>query len=128
MGKTMIYDGIHIYIPNDVIKETKEYYISYNSSYIDYDCDTTALVITLSSEKYYEILPDEVKEMNFQQRFNLGIHEGPNFFVLKGNHSKQLNDCKTLKECVEYVLSNKKSIHKYSQDIDIFLKYFKLED
>lgn len=86
------FDGIPIHIPNTIITDSKEekYYISYNPSYRDYGVDTTALVITI------------------------GDNERQVFYILKGNHSAQYENCEDLKECLSYFVSNKNMKHQFS--------------
>lgn len=89
------YDGIPIFIPNTVVKENKSdnYYISYNPYYRDYGIDTTAIVITI----------ENIRQL---------------FYILKGNHSDKLNECKDLKECIKYYMDNKELIHSYSDEFE----------
>ncbi|MGX1195806.1 hypothetical protein [Metabacillus sp. SLBN-84] len=86
------FDGIPVLIPNKITSsnEEEQYYISYNPSIRDYGVDTTALVITI------------------------GDNERQVFYILKGNHSAQYEDCKDLKECIHYFVSNKELMHKFS--------------
>ena len=89
------FNGIPIMIENTITTDNKEekYYISYNPSRRDYGIDTTALVITI------------------------GNNERQVFYILKGNHSEQYENCKDLKECIGYFVNNKESIHQFS---DVF--------
>lgn len=89
------FNGVPIYINNKITKNSKEekYYISYNPSKRDYGIDTTALVITI------------------------GDNEREVFYILKGNHSEQYENCKNLKECISYFVNNKECIHQFS---DVF--------
>ena len=93
----MVYfvNGIPITAPNSIVKDNKEekYYISYNPSIRDYGTKTTALVIN----------KDNKKEL---------------FYILKGDHSKQYANCKDLKECINYFISNKKYIHEFSDEFE----------
>lgn len=90
------FNGIPIFIDNTVTQDNKEenYYVSYNPSRRDYGVDTTALVITL------------------------GNNERQVFYILKGNHSKQYEGCKNLRECIHYLRANKELIHKYSDKFE----------
>lgn len=84
------FNGIPVSINNTITKSNDEeqYYISYNPSRRDYGVDTTALVITI------------------------GNNERQVFYILKGNHKDQYANCKNLKECVKYFVSNKEYIHE----------------
>lgn len=86
------FNGIPVAVNNTITKSSEEenYYISYNHSRRDYGVDTTALVITI------------------------GNNEKEVFYILKGNHSKQYVECKDLKDCINYFMSNKEYIHEYS--------------
>ena len=60
--KSIIIDGFKISVPNKIIIDTEEYYISYNNRDSDvYGCSTTALV----------------------------VGKALRFLILNGNHSKQ---------------------------------------
>lgn len=78
------FNGIPINVPNTITKNSEEekYYISYNPYESHYGGATTALVITI------------------------GNNERQVFYILKGNHSEQYENCKDLKECVNYFVSN----------------------
>jgi hypothetical protein len=86
------FNGIPIMIENTITTDCKEekYYISYNPYKRDYGIDTTALVITI------------------------GDNERQVFYILKGNHSEQYENCKDLKESISYFANNKESIHQFS--------------
>lgn len=86
------FNGIPISVNNTITKNSKEekYYVSYNPSKRDYGVDTTALVITI------------------------GDNERQVFYILKGNHSGQYENCKDLKECISYFVNNKECIHEIS--------------
>lgn len=90
------FNGIPILIENTIAKDNKEenFYISYNPSYRDYGIDTTALVITI------------------------GNNERQVFYILKGNHSVQYENCKDLKECISYFVNNKEYEHKFSDGFE----------
>ena len=90
------FNGIPITINNTITKssEDEKYYISYNYSRSDYGIDTTALVITIG---------DNDREV---------------YYILKGNHSKQYANCKNLKDCINYLIDNKESIHEYSDKFE----------
>lgn len=84
------FNGIPISVNNTITKTSKEYYVSYNPSKRDYGVDTTALVITI------------------------GDNERQVFYILKGNHSEQYENCKDLKECISYFVNNKECMHEFS--------------
>lgn len=90
------FNGVPIIIDNTITKESKEekYHISYNPSKRDYGVDTTALVIVI------------------------GDNEREVYYILKGNHSEQYNNCKNLKDCIRYYDKNKESIHKFSDKFE----------
>ena len=90
------FNGIPIHIPNTVTTNRLEekYYISYNPSYRDYGIDTTALVI------------------------NIGNNERDVYYILKGNHSTQYENCKDLKECIAYYQDNKELQHNFSSPFE----------
>lgn len=96
-----VYCGVPICTTNVISKEEKDkFYISYDSSYYAYGINTTALVI------------DRYKE-----------NKGDLFYILKGDHRKEYNLCKSLKECIKYFLSNKIVIHEYSDDLQLINDY-----
>ena len=90
------YDGVPIVEHNTVTKDSKEekYHISYNPYKRDYGVDTTALVIVI------------------------GDNERQVFYILKGDHTKQYDECENLKECLGYYAANKELQHKYSNPFE----------
>ncbi|MDA1675589.1 hypothetical protein [Bacillus cereus group sp. TH152-1LC] len=90
------FNGVPIMINNTITKNSEEekYYISYNPSHRDYGIDTTALVITI------------------------GDNERQVFYILKGNHKEQYENCKNLKDCVAYFVSNEEHAHKISDKFE----------
>lgn len=92
-GKMENYGGIPLFMPNDVISNQKDFYISYNSHFSDYGCDTTALVL----------------ERDFTK-----------FLILNGDHTKEYNDIISnggkYKECLEYFKNNLDKQNKLSEN------------
>lgn len=93
-GGVKNFNGIPVSVPNDITKETKDFYISFNSrdSYI-YGDVTTALVDKNQSK----------------------------FLILNGNHTEQYNNIVSngggYAECVEYFESHISMKSKFSDDI-----------
>lgn len=83
------FDGIPIVVPNVIVLDTEEYYVSYNVyDSRKYGSDTTALVV------------------------------GSRFFILNGNHVKNYTSCESLEECLSYFNSQSDLINKYSDRTD----------
>lgn len=94
-GRTINVDGIPIFVPNDIVNVTKDFYISYNSRSIgDYGCATTALV----------------------------SNEPVRFLILNGDHTKQYDqiiaDGGGYSGCVEYFRNNQHLKAKHSENWD----------
>lgn len=92
-GKMETFMGILVYIPNDILIETDEYYISYNNKDVNiYGCDTTAIVAS-----------DMTK-----------------FLILNGNHVKPYYEIiqkgGSYKDCIAYF---KKHIEEKSRFSDL---------
>lgn len=88
----VIYGSVPIITPNEITKENKKFYISYNSSSRDYGHDTTALHISETSQ----------------------------FLILNGDHTKQYDNCSSLKDCVDYFYSQADKINQRSEHGKIF--------
>lgn len=83
------FDGIPIVVPNVIVLDTEEYYVSYNVyDSRKYGSDTTALVV------------------------------GSRFFILNGNHVKNYTSCESLEKCLAYFNSQSDLINKYSDRTD----------
>lgn len=94
-GKQEIFNGIPIYVPNNIINDTKDFYISYNNYDIStYGSDTTALVKNDLSD----------------------------FWILNGNHTKQYNQIikegGNFKDCFKYFKDNIVLINKLSDKLN----------
>lgn len=99
-GNMMNFEGFPTFIPNIIVSNNEDFYISYNNCDIHiYGDVTTALV--------YE--------------FPKGKSE--HYYVLNGNHVKQYNELLTkgggIKECLEYFKSNQDLMSKYSDKLEI---------
>jgi len=90
-GKMVNIDGIPIHVPNDIVNETPEFYISFNECTRDYGSITTALV-----------LQDNTK-----------------FLILNGNHTENYNEIisngGTYTDCVKYYRDNIQFKSKFSE-------------
>lgn len=92
-GKTVYFDGIPVFVPNDIVADKGDFYISYNSyDTAIYGDKTTALV--------------------------LGNQVG--FLILNGDHREQYKQIISsgggLDECLSYFRNNKALKSKYSDD------------
>lgn len=87
------FNGIPVSVTNTITKNSEEeqFYVSYNPSKRDYGVDTTALVVMI------------------------GNNEREVYYILKGNHSAQYENCQNLKECIRYFVANKEQVHKMSE-------------
>jgi len=108
-----------VFFPPNYVEAREGYHISYNPSYADYGIDTTALVIYLKEDKAPHF------EFNTKEFWSCGVFWGDNFFILCGNHSKQLEACHSLDECIQYFIDNIDKAHECSQDINKFLNYYR---
>ena len=85
------FDGIPVSIPNEVSKNSSDFYISFNGSSRDYGCPTTALVVG--------------KQMD-------------NFYILCGDHRKQYAEAVTLDGCMAYYRANPNLQHEMSDKLE----------
>jgi hypothetical protein len=85
--------GVPVYVPNEVRQSDPQFYISYNGSYNgsyrDYGCPTTALVVQSPETSFY---------------------------ILCGDHRKAYEG-KNLDECLSYFRENPTLQHKYSDKL-----------
>lgn len=86
------FNGTPLHIPNEVRENSREFYISYNSSSSGYGCPTTALVLNN---------PQMTK-----------------FYILCGDHRKQFEEAETLEQCFVYFQSNPDKQHEYSDKLE----------
>lgn len=94
-GRSVLYDGIKLDFPNDIIFSNEEFYISYNDRDISlYGCDTTALV----------------------------DHNMTKFLVLNGDHRPQYSEIISkggrYEECEKYFIQNQHLKSKMSDRVD----------
>lgn len=96
-GKMQNFDGIPLFVPNDITNSKNDFYISYNSHTRDYGSDTTALVLT--SKEFMD-----------------------KFLILNGNHKKQydeiINNGGNYNDCLEYFKNNIDLKNKLSENWD----------
>ena len=83
--------GIPINLPNEVSQNCGEFYISYNASRAYYGSNTTAIV---------------TKDQH-----------GTRFYILLGDHRKQLEEASTLDKCMEYYKANQDKQSEYSDQL-----------
>lgn len=83
--------GMPLSIPNEVRQNCDEFYISYNASPAHYGSDTTAIVV---------LDPSMTK-----------------FYILLGDHRKQLEEASTLDKCMEYYKANPDKQSEYSDSL-----------
>lgn len=91
----MKFDGIPVFVPNDIPVEVKDFYVSYNDRDVSiYGHDTTALVL----EKPLK------------------------FLILNGNHSEEYKEIVAkgggYQECLAYFKENLDQKSKYSENWD----------
>lgn len=83
------FNGIPVNVPNEIRRNSDDFYISYNASTRDYGCPTTALVLG-GCEKFY---------------------------ILCGDHRKQYEEAETLEACLDYYRTNPELQHEYSDKL-----------
>ena len=90
---TVNFKGTPITVPNKVTQENKQFHISYNNRDIEsYGGATTALY----------------------------INETGQFLILNGDHRKEYNKQKTLKDCLNYFYNNIDKANNNSEHNKIF--------
>lgn len=89
-------NGVPIIVDNEIVNDNKKenYYVSYNNKTRDYGVATTALVITI------------------------GNNERELYYILKGNHSAEYENLKSLAECVNYFFNNIGNKHSFSDEFE----------
>lgn len=90
--QTVFKSGIPVHVPNEVRQSDPRFYVSYNASYRDYGCPTTALVLND---------PQMTK-----------------FYILCGDHRKEYEAAGTLEACMAYFASLPEKQHKYSDKME----------
>lgn len=83
--------GMPVSIPNEVRQNCDEFYVSYNASPAHYGSDTTAVVTQGQG--------------------------GTKFYILLGDHRKQLEEASTLDKCMEYYKANPDKQSEYSDPL-----------
>ncbi len=99
-GQMKNFNGIPVFVPNDITGSKDNFYVSYNNrDNYHYGCDTTALVL----------------ESPISTRF----------LILNGNHTKEYNEIinngGSYKDCVKYFEQNISLKNKFSENSDEWL-------
>lgn len=87
---TVFFEGMPVFVENEVREIDDSFYISYNCSSREYGCDTTAIVLEPQMSKFY---------------------------ILCGDHRKQYAAAGNLTACLEYFASRPELQHKYSDKL-----------
>lgn len=82
------FDGIPIYVPNEVLRSAPEFYVSYCARTSDYGCSTTALVVRENGDD--------------------------KFYLLCGDHRKGYAAASTLEACFAYFMAHADLQHEFS--------------